>query len=61
VHDVGVELARNGAMGRFAVDFVVSRQSSVDSWDVYGLEINLRKGGTTHTLGVVRLLLDLSR
>lgn len=55
VRGVGVELGRKGAVGRFAVDFVVKRRSSV-GWDVYGLEINLRKGGTTHTLGVTRLL-----
>ncbi len=55
-HEVGVQLARNGAVGRFAVDFVAARGSSGASWDIYGLEINLRKGGTTHTLGLMRLL-----
>lgn len=55
-HEVGVQLARNGAVGRFAVDFVATRGSSHAAWQLYGLEINLRKGGTTHTLGLTRLL-----
>lgn len=55
-YEVGAQLARGGAVGRFAVDFVATRRSSDATWDIYGLEINLRKGGTTHTLGSVRLL-----
>jgi hypothetical protein len=55
-HDVGVQLARHGALGRFSVDFVAARRSSGADWDLYGIEINLRKGGTTHTLGLLRLL-----
>jgi hypothetical protein len=38
-------LARNGVIGRFGIDFLTVRRD--DGWDVYGLEINLRKGGTT--------------
>jgi hypothetical protein len=55
-HEVGLQLARNGAVGRFSIDFVATRQSSGAGWDLYGIEINLRKGGTTHTLGLLRLL-----
>ena len=55
-HEVGLQLARGGAVGRFSVDFVATRRSSDAGWDVYGIEINLRKGGTTHTLGLLRLL-----
>jgi hypothetical protein len=54
-HEVGVQLARYGAVGRFAVDFVATQRAS-GAWNLYGLEINLRKGGTTHTLGLLRLL-----
>jgi hypothetical protein len=54
--EVGVQLGKNGAVGRFAVDFVATRRSAGARWNLYGLEINLRKGGTTHTLGVMRLL-----
>jgi hypothetical protein len=56
VREVGARLAASGAVGRFAVDFVAIRRSPGAGWDVYGLEINLRKGGTTHTLGLLRLL-----
>jgi hypothetical protein len=38
-------LARRGVIGRFGVDFVSVRRSG--RWHHYGLEINLRKGGTT--------------
>ena len=55
-HEVGLQLARNGAVGRFSVDFVATRRSSGAGWDLYGIEINLRKGGTTHTLGLLRML-----
>lgn len=51
---VGHALAASGALGRFSVDFVAVRQG--DGWDVYALEINLRKGGTTHPYGVTRFL-----
>jgi hypothetical protein len=43
---IGEVLARNGAIGRFGVDFVVARSGGSD-WDVRAVEINLRMGGTT--------------
>jgi PGM1 C-terminal domain len=50
----GEALARRGARGRFSVDFVTRY---VDGrWDVQALEINLRKGGTTHPYAVLRNL-----
>jgi len=54
VQAVGNALCREGAIGRFAVDFAVVRRGT--NWDVFALEINLRKGGTTHPFGVSRLL-----
>jgi hypothetical protein len=46
---VGRELAERGAMGRFSVDFVAANDAETgDGWRIYGLEVNLRKGGTTH-------------
>ena len=51
---VGRRLASLGACGRFAVDFVACRGH--DGWRLFALEINLRKGGTTHPYGVARLL-----
>lgn len=55
-HEVGVQLERKGATGRFSVDFIATRRPPGAGWDIYGLEINLRKGGTTHTLGLTRQL-----
>jgi hypothetical protein len=40
-------LADRGALGRFCVDSAAARTGS-GRWQVYGLEINLRKSGTTH-------------
>ena len=39
-------LASKGVLGRFAIDFLVSRTSS-GSWQAHAIEINLRMGGTT--------------
>jgi hypothetical protein len=44
---VGAELARQGVIGRFSVDFVATR-SGPREWDTYAVEVNLRNGGTTH-------------
>jgi hypothetical protein len=44
---LGERLAREGVLGRFAVDFVAVRGDSGD-WRSYAIELNLRKGGTTH-------------
>ncbi len=43
---VAALLARHGVLGRFAVDFVSVRRGR--KWLQYGIELNLRKGGTTH-------------
>jgi hypothetical protein len=51
---VGRRLAREGVRGRFSVDFVgVCREGR---WDMYAIEINLRKGGTTHPFDTTRFL-----
>ena len=44
---IGRRLAREGVLGRFAVDFVAA-QTPEGAWSVYAIELNLRKGGTTH-------------
>jgi hypothetical protein len=51
---VGRVLAKEGAVGRFGVDFVAVRDGS--QWRIYALEINLRRGGTTHPFCVLRHL-----
>ena len=43
---VGDALARRGVLGRFAVDFLSVRTDR--GWTSYAIELNLRKGGTTH-------------
>jgi hypothetical protein len=51
---VGEVLQARGVLGRFGVDFVsVPRESG---WDHYAIEINLRKGGTTHTFQMLQFL-----
>lgn len=54
---VGRRLAREGVLGRFAVDFVVVRDAA-GSWTPYAIEINLRKGGTTHPFLTLQFLTD---
>lgn len=43
---VGNVLAAKGVIGRFAIDFLVTRDAGRD-WRAYAIEINLRMGGTT--------------
>lgn len=45
---VGDLLRDAGVIGRFALDFVVTRADEQAAWESYAIEINLRKGGTTH-------------
>lgn len=52
---VGQNLAEKGALERFAVDFIaVGSEGGV--WDIQAIEINLRKGGTTHPFMTLKLL-----
>jgi hypothetical protein len=53
---IGAALATQGALGRFSVDFVTVVPPDQDTWDVYAIEVNLRKGGTTHPFAVLRNL-----
>lgn len=48
-------LASRGVVGRVAVDFAAVRDSAAQ-WSVYALELNLRKGGTTHPYTTLRSL-----
>ena len=54
---VGRRLAKEGVLGRFALDFVVVRSREGD-WQPYAIEINLRKGGTTHPFLTLQFLTD---
>lgn len=53
-------LARRGALGRLSVDFVTVPEPSPEggAWTHYAIEINLRKGGTTHPYLMLEFLTD---
>src|SRR5437773_1609980 len=53
---VGKRLAKEGVIGRFALDFVVVRSNG--KWDPYVIEINLRKGGTNQPFLTLQFLTD---
>src|SRR6185436_20748587 len=54
---IGERLAKEGVIGRFALDFVVVRAKD-GTWRTYAIEINLRKGGTTHPFLTLQFLTD---
>jgi hypothetical protein len=54
---VGRRLAREGVLGRFALDFVTVLNDR-NEWEAYAIEINLRKGGTTHPYLTLQFLTD---
>src|SRR5262249_15595491 len=56
---IGRALAEQGVVSRFAVDFLVWKESGnpePDAWNVAALEINLRMGGTTHPFLALQFL-----
>jgi len=53
---VGEALAGRGVIGRFAVDFLTARTDG--GWKRYAIEVNLRKGGTTHPYLTLQFLTD---
>ena len=53
---IGERVAREGVIGRFALDFVTVRRDGV--WEPYAIELNLRKGGTTHPFLTLQFLTD---
>lgn len=54
--DVARVLAQKGVLGRFATDFVSVQENGV--WKHHAIEVNLRKGGTTHPFLTLRFLTD---
>ncbi len=60
VQGFGLEIARvlaqKGVLGRFATDFVSVQEEG--EWKHYAIEVNLRKGGTTHPFLTLRFLTD---
>ncbi|MDP8940743.1 MAG: peptide ligase PGM1-related protein [Actinomycetota bacterium] len=55
-HRVCNVLQEKGVLGRFAVDFVSVRRG--DGWEHAAIEINIRKGGTTHPYLMLQFLTD---
>lgn len=55
---IGLNLAKKGALERFSVDFIAVRTDSKEfsQWDLQAIEINLRKGGTTHPFMTLKFL-----
>lgn len=60
IQDDGLKAARvlagKGVLGRFAIDFLSVRQG--EAWRHFAIEINLRKGGTTHPFMMLEFLTD---
>jgi len=60
VQEMGGKVARllrdHNVLGRFGVDFISVKQA--DGWHHYAIEINLRKGGTTHPFMMLQFLTD---
>ncbi|MEM9092225.1 MAG: peptide ligase PGM1-related protein [Cyanobacteria bacterium P01_F01_bin.53] len=55
---VGENLAAKGALERYSVDFIAVPQpeNTEEPWQIHAIEINLRKGGTTHPFMALKLL-----
>ena len=49
-------LLEKGVLGRFAIDFISVKENG--GWNHYPIEINLRKGGTTHPFLMLQFLTD---
>ncbi len=47
-------LKSEGVLGRFSIDFISVKEN--DAWKHYAIEINLRKGGTTHPFLMLQFL-----
>jgi hypothetical protein len=53
---IAKELVSYGVLGRFSIDFVSIKENN--TWKHYAIEINLRKGGTTHPYLMLQFLTD---
>jgi hypothetical protein len=54
---VGEILAHRGVIGRFAIDYMMTPQGN-GTWTEHAIELNLRKGGTTHPFLTLQFLTD---
>jgi PGM1 C-terminal domain len=53
---VSKALQQRGVIGRLGIDFLSIKEN--DNWEHFALEINLRKGGTTHPYLMLQFLTD---
>ncbi|MEP6616154.1 MAG: peptide ligase PGM1-related protein [Ginsengibacter sp.] len=53
---ISEELKHYGVLGRFSIDFISVKEEN--EWKNYAIEINLRKGGTTHPYLMLQFLTD---
>jgi hypothetical protein len=53
---VSEAMKKKGVLGRFAIDFISVKEKN--GWKHYPIEINLRKGGTTHPFLMLQFLTD---
>lgn len=51
---IAAELKKDGVIGRFSIDFISVKENG--KWKHYAIEINLRKGGTTHPFLMLQFL-----
>ncbi len=51
---IATELKNEAVLGRFSIDFVSVKENG--NWKHYAIEINLRKGGTTHPFLMLQFL-----
>jgi len=54
---IGERFVREGVVGRFALDFLTVKNEA-GAWEPYAIEVNLRKGGTTHPFLTLQYLTD---
>jgi hypothetical protein len=54
---IGQRFAQEGIVGRFALDFIVVKTKD-GNWEPYAIEVNLRKGGTTHPFLALQFMTD---
>ena len=50
------EMVQHGVLGRYGIDFISVKEE--DAWRHYAVEVNLRKGGTTHPYLMLQFLTD---
>jgi hypothetical protein len=55
-YKIAVALRDKGVVGRFGIDFLSVKSAA--GWQHYAIEINLRKGGTTHPFLMLQYLTD---